>query len=255
MISVADLLNFLTYAVSFFSLWPFCARPWKNWKSLPFFSLLGLQWCYSLKYLEYFLLFYGFDLTPMRLRRSGLLIERTVFLLFILLFCTALHFLLHRKLCVLRYLNSGLLQILLTLNSGTALAFSVYMNRYSAQNRYTLSSIVFNAVFLTAYSGLTLLMFLFIYQILKKQADIEKRRILYENLRAHIDDLESWNAKMRIFKHDYTNLLLSAHLYLEKEDWDSLEIFYEEHLLPFSQTYAGKAEENRSNREGGGKEI
>lgn len=208
-----------------------------GWRNLLFFCILGLQLTFSLQYLEYGLLLTVQDLTPMRLEGKELLAERMLFLTTVFLVTRFLSWLLHRKLNFSRYLVGGALQNSLLASSGIALFFSLVMNAYSARYNYPISINWSNAALFSSCLLMTVLYLSLMGWAFRRKAKLEEQQILYRQLQDYIHRLEEYNTSLRIYRHDYANLLLAARLYVEQQDWERLETFHRDVLLPFYEKY------------------
>ena len=131
----------------------------------------------------------------------------------------------------------GALQTSLLVSSGITLAFSLIMNAYSARYHYPISINWSNAALFSSCLLMTVLYLALTGWAFRRKAKLEEKQILYRQLQDYIHSLEEYNTSLRIYRHDYTNLLLAARLYVEQKDWEKLEKFHREILLPFYEKY------------------
>lgn len=239
----AKCLTVLIWLTAALGLLPYGNLRRAGWRNLLFFCILGLQLTFSLQYLEYGLLLTFRDLTPMRLEGRELLAERILFFAAVFLVIRLLSWLLHRKLNFSRYLVGGALQTSLLVSSGIALAFSLIMNAYSARYHYPISINWSNAALFSSCLLMTVLYLALTGWAFRRKAKLEEKQILYRQLQDYIHSLEEYNTSLRIYRHDYTNLLLAARLYVEQKDWEKLEKFHREILLPFYEKYLHEGDE------------
>src|SRR5699024_798427 len=139
--------------------------------------------------------------------------------------------------------HTGTLQTSLLVSSGIALAFSLIMNAYSARYHYPISINSSNAALFSSCLLMTVLYLALTGWAFRRKAKLEEKQILYRQLQDYIHSLEEYNTSLRIYRHDYTNLLLAARLYVEQKDWEKLEKFHREILLPFYEKYLHEGDE------------
>lgn len=71
----------------------------------------------------------------------------------------------------------------------------------------------------------------------EKQKEKEK---LYETLQQYTEKIEDMNLELRTFKHDYANIMLSMTEYFEMKQFDKLEAYFYDKVLPFGRQYTSE---------------
>lgn len=59
----------------------------------------------------------------------------------------------------------------------------------------------------------------------------------YKALQQYTEKIEAMNLELRAFKHDYANIMLSMSEYFETKDFDGMQSYFYEKVLPFSQSF------------------
>ncbi len=65
----------------------------------------------------------------------------------------------------------------------------------------------------------------------------QQKEEAYQALQQYTEKIEAMNLELRAFKHDYANIMLSMSEYLETKDFDGMESYFYEKVLPFSRSF------------------
>lgn len=103
---------------------------------------------------------------------------------------------------------------------------------------YPLFSLLLNCFLFLVYFTFTIIL---LYQTIKTiKADIEKKQKIeeYKNLQEYTAKLEDLYQQMRSFKHDYINILATLDCYIEQRDFDSLDEYFHNKILPTGKQFS-----------------
>lgn len=103
---------------------------------------------------------------------------------------------------------------------------------------YPLFSLFFNCFLFLLYFALTIIL---LYQTTKSiKRDMEKKQKIeeYKNLQEYTTKLEDLYQQMRSFKHDYINILATLDCYIEQRDFDSLDEYFHNKILPTGKQFS-----------------
>ena len=79
---------------------------------------------------------------------------------------------------------------------------------------------------------------LFHTQYLNKKYERQRKEDEYQNLRRYMDELEQQQVALRKFRHDYQNILLSLHSFMQEGDLAGLRQYYSTTVAPTSEVIA-----------------
>lgn len=68
-----------------------------------------------------------------------------------------------------------------------------------------------------------------------KEMNLKNKQIHFESLQEYTSSLEKLYTDMRVFRHDYINIISSLIGYIENKDIDGLEKHFSEHIMPLSK--------------------
>ncbi len=87
------------------------------------------------------------------------------------------------------------------------------------------------------YIGYFLLIFSMVTTIVKEydtNAKIILKQNSYDNLREYMSQIEELYQNLRVFKHDYANIMVSMAGYIEGNDMEGLKRYYDKQIFPIS---------------------
>lgn len=97
---------------------------------------------------------------------------------------------------------------------------------------YSSAVIRFNGFLFFTHFIITSIILIMIIRTLKKEMRTQKRIQEYESLMEYTKRIEKMHLEMRVFKHNYINILSSMAGYIENDDMDSLKNYFSRHILP-----------------------
>lgn len=113
--------------------------------------------------------------------------------------------------------------IVLTLNFFISLNENLY---YSALFNLFIQIIYFSLLFVLS----SVLLF-----TLNRANKIKQKEIEYKQLQQYLAELEKVNGSMKSFKHDYQNILLTMHGYMNENNFDGLKDYFYERIATFEK--------------------
>lgn len=128
--------------------------------------------------------------------------------------------------------KSGLLIIL-----SLVLTFSIILANIiiGQQNGITDKSVRINLILFTMYFVLLMIIMFVLVSNIKKEMKFESTKKEYENLKEYTSNLEGLYNDMRVFRHDYINILSSMAGYFENKDIEGLEKHFNENIIPLGE--------------------
>lgn len=87
------------------------------------------------------------------------------------------------------------------------------------------------------YFVLTFLMVAMIVREYETNAKIMMRQNSYDNLQEYMAQIETLYQNLRVFKHDYANVMASIAGYIEADDLAGLKKYYDKQILPVSKQF------------------
>lgn len=92
-----------------------------------------------------------------------------------------------------------------------------------------------NLVILCVYTILLIIITAIVLKVFHDKENMEQERQQYNNLMQYSRQIEEMYTNLRAFKHDYVNILTSMSGYMESKDYEGLEEYFHEHILPASE--------------------
>lgn len=232
-----NLLDYITLVLSLIIFEPHTLSGIKRIKLPIVFALFGLQFYFFLKFADYLLLTFLFDISPMRLNENRIVIEKLIFLFVYFSTASGISALLHKKFKIMNYLQTNKLLNCLLIVIGISTTYSVCLDYYCRLQFYPISLLTFNFAYFSLILSIDLIFIICIYHTDKKKCETEKRWMEYEELQSYIHHLETWENNIHIFRHDFSNILLSLYTSVDKKNWNELKEICHFSLLPFCKKY------------------
>jgi len=91
---------------------------------------------------------------------------------------------------------------------------------------YTAEALRLNLAFFVIYTLIAVAVIYIYAQSLKQKYEADRKRLEQEALQNYMDEIERQYTAMRMFKHDYINILSSFESYFEEKDYDRLAEYY-----------------------------
>lgn len=98
------------------------------------------------------------------------------------------------------------------------------------------SSVLLSSIILyIAYFILTFLMITMIIRYYETNAKIMLKQHSYDNLQGYIMQMEEFYQELRVFRHDYANIMVSMVGYIESNDIEGLKKYYDTYIFPMEE--------------------
>lgn len=111
-----------------------------------------------------------------------------------------------------------------------------YSNIILGENdRYGKLNIEINGVFLVFYSLLLVAIMYVLIKSIKNEIETKNKQIQLEQIQEYTSNLEEIYTDMRVFRHDYMNILSSMIGYIENKDIDGLEKHFNQNIIPLGK--------------------
>lgn len=111
-----------------------------------------------------------------------------------------------------------------------------YTNIIFEQNsRFKIEAIKANGVLFLFYFILLMVTIYILITSITKEMNSKNKQIQFENLQEYTRSLEKLYTDMRVFRHDYINIISSLIGYIENKDIEGLEKHFNKHIMPLSK--------------------
>lgn len=106
---------------------------------------------------------------------------------------------------------------------------------YGSLLDYPSSVLTFNGILFGFSFFLMISMLLFAIKIMQKDHDIAMKQKEQTDLTDYMNKIENLYQEMRIFRHDYINILSTMNCYIENKNVEALKIYFQDKILPTSK--------------------
>ena len=130
-------------------------------------------------------------------------------------------------------------KILIILGADLILCMLIFvMNIMVTEQAGSPPRVLFTSIILyIAYVVLTFLIVATIVYEYETNANIMMKQNSYDNLQEYMKQIEELYQNMRVFRHDYANVMLSVVGYIEENDMDGLKKYYDTEIFPISNLF------------------
>ena len=130
-------------------------------------------------------------------------------------------------------------KILIILGADLILCLLIFvMNIMVTEQAGSPPRVLFTSIILyIAYVVLTFLIVATIVYEYETNANIMMKQNSYDNLQEYMKQIEELYQNMRVFRHDYANVMLSVVGYIEENDMDGLKKYYDMEIFPISNLF------------------
>lgn len=130
-------------------------------------------------------------------------------------------------------------KILIILGADLILCMLIFvMNIMVTEQAGSPPRVLFTSIILyIAYVVLTFLIVATIVHEYETNANIMMKQNSYDNLQEYMTQIEELYQNMRVFRHDYANVMLSMAGYIEKNDMAGLKKYYDKEIFPISNLF------------------
>lgn len=106
---------------------------------------------------------------------------------------------------------------------------------YGDINSYYTEILMFNGVLVGFFTLSTVVIFFAFYHVLQRNYELTLAQKNQEALNNYLERIEEFYENIRVFRHDYANILSTMHTYMKDGDWDKLREHFETNILPSKQ--------------------
>ncbi len=106
----------------------------------------------------------------------------------------------------------------------------IFESRVSSRNNI----VKINGILFFSYFFLLMIVMYILLKNIIKELEFKNKQKQFESLKEYTDNLEKLYSEMRVFRHDYINILSSMIGYMQNEDMEGLEKFFNEKIVPLS---------------------
>lgn len=181
------------------------------------------------------ILLFGIDSEA--IRGSNKLYWSLLLLEFLAVFCTSkfFGFLINRKIKISNlYVNKKF--NILAIASLVLTIVIFYTNiMFESNNSLTIEYIKINGMLFIFYFVLLMIIMYILITSITKEMNSKNKQIQFESLQEYTSSLEKLYTDMRVFRHDYINIISSLIGYIENKDIDGLEKHFNKHIIPLSK--------------------
>ncbi|MCM1273046.1 MAG: GHKL domain-containing protein [Clostridium sp.] len=122
--------------------------------------------------------------------------------------------------------------ILLMAFIATCLILFLVNITYEQAKGFSQELVMYNSIIFIVFFVLTAIFLMSAIKLLLSNEQLKHQNAQYSSLNDYTANLEKMYRNIREFKHEYLNLLLTMHFYIESGDNDSLRDYYRNYILP-----------------------
>lgn len=104
-----------------------------------------------------------------------------------------------------------------------------------SKDGFTVKIIEMNGILFFVYFILLLVIMYVLIRNITKELEVKNKQHEFENLKEYTANLEKLYTEMRVFRHDYINILSSILGYIESRDVDGLEEYFNNKIIPLGK--------------------
>ncbi|GKX68952.1 sensor histidine kinase [Inconstantimicrobium mannanitabidum] len=142
---------------------------------------------------------------------------------------------LNKKLNISTLNLKGKSALLIVLSLVVTFAIFLFNVIWGQKNGFTDESVQFNLILFSVYFVLLLFIMFVLIASIRKDMQFENTKTEFKNLSEYTKNLETLYNDMRVFRHDYINILSSMVGYIESKDMEGLEQHFNKNILPLSE--------------------
>lgn len=125
------------------------------------------------------------------------------------------------------------LALILIVSSATVALFYFYIVR-GARIELTEEALIVNAVVFLFYTFFMIIVLTIIVRSAVKNAKVEAQALQMRQLREYVGALEALQKDMRVFRHDYVNILSGINGFITNSDMDGLSVYFRTKVIPMN---------------------
>lgn len=108
------------------------------------------------------------------------------------------------------------------------------ITRFIEHRKY--AYIIFSIVALTGYTILLIVIVTVVINTATNELKVQNQKEQLEQLQDYVTTLESLHREMRVFRHDYVNILSTLVGYIDNNDMPGLKYYFENNIVPINKT-------------------
>lgn len=97
---------------------------------------------------------------------------------------------------------------------------------------YTDKNTTFNSILFLLYFLSSTIILIIAFRTYSEKSKLALKETEFKNLKEYTANIETMYSNLRTFKHDYINILSSLYGYIESKDYNGLETYFNEKILP-----------------------
>ncbi|RDU24637.1 sensor histidine kinase [Anaerosacchariphilus polymeriproducens] len=97
---------------------------------------------------------------------------------------------------------------------------------------YTDENTTFNSILFLLYFLSSTIILIITFRTYSEKSKLALKETEFKNLKEYTSNIETMYSNLRTFKHDYINVLSSLYGYIESKDYNGLETYFNEKILP-----------------------
>lgn len=125
------------------------------------------------------------------------------------------------------------LLLIAIVSSVTLCLFYLYIWRGS-ESGFTDDTLRTNAIVFLAYTGIMAVVLIIIVKSAVKNAKVEAQALQMRQLQEYVGALEALQKDVRVFRHDYVNILSGINGFITNEDMDGLRVYFRTKVIPMN---------------------
>lgn len=103
---------------------------------------------------------------------------------------------------------------------------------YGEAAQYPTEILTWNGIIITAITLSATVLFYSIYDILKRNYELSLQQQELSVMKDYTQRMENFYEEMRVFRHDYRNILSTMQYFIDSNDRDSLQKYFHEKIVP-----------------------
>jgi len=181
------------------------------------------------------ILVFDIDAIQLKTNITSYWINYAVALILVFAITKLLGIIINRKAAISNLKLKGKLGLLIVFSLILTLVI-FYINIISQSNNGSSNEIIkLNGILFFAYFILLLIIMHILFRSISKEFEFKNRQSQFENLQEYTNNLEKLFADMRVFRHDYINILSSMVGYIQDKDIEGLEKHFNNNIIPISK--------------------
>ncbi len=125
------------------------------------------------------------------------------------------------------------LMLIIIISSVTLCLFYVYIWQGSMSG-FSGETLKTNAIVFLTYTIIMIIILLYVVKNAVKSAKVEAQDLQMRQLREYVGALEALQKDMRVFRHDYVNILSGINGFITNSDMDGLSVYFRTKVIPMN---------------------